>query len=291
MTDYAYVGKKGTGKSKHAVIRARDHYLKRGKTVATNLDLDLEKMFGPHSKKTYIRVPDKPSSFDLLAAGHGNPGSYDEDKNGAMILDEMGTWINTRSFNDKDRAGTLDFLAHARKHGWDCYYIMQDVLQVDKQLREAFIEQTCRHVRFDKVKIPFVGWILGGLFGERYAYCPRFHVAVTRMGTNPQDLVADRFMYRGQDIESCYDTRQIFEVNYPHGTLSALSPWHLKGRFLKPDIEPWWKRVFAKPKKTKLQPVTKPDPAYARVLAHCKTLPPAEALRIMARYSRSATHN
>ena len=292
MTDYAYVGKKGTGKSKHAVITMRERYFKRGRAVASNLDIDLKAMFGVQSKKTYVRVPDKPSELDLLAVGHGNPDSYDEEKNGALVLDELGTWMNSRSFADKSRAGTMDYLAHARKHGWDCYYIMQDINQVDKQLREAFIEQTVRHIRFDKVRIPFVGGLLSLLFGERAGYMPKFHVATSRLGTNPQDVVCDRAMFTGKDVEKCYDTRQIFEANYQHGAHSVLSPWHVEGRFLAAGQASWWSKfaaqLWAKPLAPSRQPLTQPDERYARVLAMAKTLPPAQAMQIMARYSRWA---
>lgn len=245
MTDYALTGKKGTGKSKHAVLLIRDRYLKNKRQVVTNLDLNLEPMFGPHSRATYVRVPDKPKSFDLLAAGHGNPGSYDEDLNGALVLDEMGTWLNTRTFADKDRAAVLDYFAHARKHGYDTWYIMQNVVQVDKQLRESFIEQTVRHTAFNRVKIPFFGWILGALFGEKAAFLPKFHAAVFRIGVNPQDMIANRAVFSGKDVEPCYDTRQVFMENYEHGTHSVLSPWHVKGRYL-PQPEPgFWASLFA----------------------------------------------
>lgn len=290
MTDYAFVGKKGTGKSKHAVLKARDRYLKKGRPVATNLDIDLVAMFGPRSRVTYIRVPDKPVEFDLLAAGHGNPDSYDEDFNGALILDELGTWFNARTFNDKGRAGALDYLAHARKHGWDCYYIMQDVAQVDKQLRESFIEQTVRHTRFDKVRVPFIGGALSLLFGEKVGYLPRFHAAVSRAGTSPQDLVCDRIFFKGVDIEKCYDTRQVFQQSYPHGTHSVLSPWHLQGRFMEPEPAGFWARLrawWAGPSKPlPRQPVTVPDPSYVRVLALVRRLPVESRIYWIARWLR-----
>lgn len=277
MTDYAFTGKKGTGKSKHAVLKARDRYLSKGRPVATNLDIDLSAMFGPRSRITYVRVPDKPCEFDLLAVGHGNPDSYDEDLNGALILDELGTWFNARTFNDKGRAGALDYLAHARKHGWDCFYIMQDIAQVDKQLRESFIEQTVRHTRFDKVRVPFVGGFLSLLFGEKVGYLPRFHAAVSRAGTSPQDLVCDRIFFKGRDIEKCYDTRQVFQQSYAHGTHSVLSPWHIEGRFMEPAAPTYWARLLAwwrSPSKPAPRvPVTVPDPAYARVLHLARSLP------------------
>lgn len=292
MTDFAFTGKKGTGKSKNAVRLARDRYFKKGRKVVSNLDIYLSPMLGPRSRATYVRVPDKPTAFDLLAAGHGNPDSYDEDKNGALILDEMGTWFNTRTFGDKGRADTLDYLAHARKHGFDCYYLMQSIVQVDKQLRESFVEQTVRHVRFDKVKWPFIGGLLGLLFGERAAYMPRFHLAVARIGFNPQDLVADRMTFTGKDIEPCYDTRQVFMVDYPHGTHSVLSPWHIEGRFLPPLKVPWWSAFFLGFRRSSHvagpRPVCKPlnpiDPRLARVVSLCRSLPPSQAIPILNRY-------
>lgn len=293
MTDYAMTGKKGTGKSKHTVLLARDRYLKKGRMLATNLDIDLKAMFGPRSRHTYIRVPDKPTAFDLEAAGHGNKGSKDEDTAGMLALDEMATWLNTRTFGDKDRAATLDYLAHARKHGWDCYYIMQNVVQVDKQLRESFIEQTVRHIRFDKVRWPFVGGILGALFGERWAYMPRFHAATARMGCNPQDLVCDRMTFVGKDIEACYDTQQVFRSDYPHGTHSVLSPWHVEGRYMPEAAVVGWRAVVAawcgrtkdKPRPLPAPITTVPAP-FVRALDMCRRLPPADRFRAAARINR-----
>lgn len=284
MTDYALTGKKGTGKSKHAVLLIRDRYLKKGRLVVTNLDLNLEPMLGPFSRACYVRVPDKPSAFSLLAAGHGNPGSYDEEKNGALVLDEMATWLNTRTFGDKDRQALLDYFAHARKHGFDTFYIMQNVVQVDKQLRESFIEQTVRHTAFSKVKIPFIGAILGALFGERAAYMPKFHSAVYRIGTNPQDLICNRTVYTGKDIEPCYDTRQVFLENYPHGTHSVLSPWHVKGRFLPAPKKGFFASLFA-PRVASPGAAGRPayvpvarDPVAARVATAARSLPASQRI-------------
>lgn len=296
MTDYALTGKKGTGKSKHAVIIIRDQYLKRARRVATNLDIDLLAMFGPMSRNTVVRVPDKPSSFDLMAIGHGNPESMDEDNNGALVLDEMGTWLNTRTFNDKDRAAVLDYFAHARKHGFDTWYIMQNVVQVDKQLRESFVEQTVRHTAFKKVRIPFVGGLLSTLFGERAGFMPNFHTAVFRIGVNPQDLVCNRATFTGKDVEKCYDTRQVFRSDYPHGTHSVLSPWHTTGRYMAPAklsgmsaLLAWLRAAVgpAKPRPARV-PLTKVDPGYARVVALCRALPPGDAVRVLSRYVKAA---
>lgn len=290
MTDYALIGKKGTGKSKNAVRIMREAF-REGRAVASNLDVFLEPMFGPFSRATYVRIPDKPCAFDLVAVGHGNPDSYDEEKNGVMVLDELGTWLNTRSFADKGRADVLDFMAHARKHGWDTYYIMQDVVQVDKQVRESFLEFTVRHVALKKVKIPFVGGILGALFGKRAAYLPAMHVAATRLGINPQALPTERVIFQGKDLEPCYDTRQVFRLDYPHGAHSVLSPWHVKGRFMEqPKKTGWaafWADLWAKPVRPAPRPPRVPaPPALARIVHLAKRLPPDEASRLVARACR-----
>lgn len=287
MTDFAFTGKKGTGKSKNAVRVARDTYFIEGRSVASNLDIYLEPMFGKHSKKTYVRIPDKPTEFDLLAAGHGNLDSYDEDKNGALILDELGTWMNTRTFADKQRAGTLNYLALARKYGWDCFYIMQNIVQVDKQLRESFIEFCVRHTRFDKVKIPFVGGLLCVLFGKKAGYMPRFHTAVTRLGCSPQDMRTDSVMFVGKDIEKCYDTRQVFTDNYPHGSHSVLSPWHVSGRFLPSDklstrqrLAAWLRQLVSGAALPSVKPLTRPEPFYADCVAMVQNIPIEHRARI-----------
>lgn len=287
MTDFAFTGKKGTGKSKNAVRVARDTYFLEGRSVATNLDIFLEPMFGVQSKITYVRIPDKPTEFDLLAVGHGNNNSYDEDKNGAMILDELGTWMNTRTFADKQRAGTLNYLALARKYGWDCIYIMQNIVQVDKQLRESFIEFCVRHTRFDKVKIPFVGGLLCVLFGKKAGYMPRFHTAVTRLGCSPMDMRTDSAMFRGKDIEKCYDTRQVFTDSYPHGTHSVLSPWHVSGRFLIPAKPPyferlglWLRQMVSGAPLVAAVAITRPEPDYADCVRMVRKLPAEHRARI-----------
>jgi len=208
-----------------------------------------------------------------------------------MPLDEMGTWLNTRSFADKDRAAVLDFFAHGRKMGWDIAYIMQSVEQVDKQVRASFIEFVVRHTRFDKVKIPFIGWLLCLLFGKKAGYFPKFHTAVTRLGINPQDLKTDSATYTGKNIEKCYDTLQVFDEQYPHGTYSVLSPWHVTGRYLKQPPAPWLHRFWdglrgVKPVILRPAELTKPAPAFYRVRELAMQLPPAQRIAVMNRYFR-----
>lgn len=234
MAVYAVQGKLGTGKSKFCVWMAKQAIF-YGRRVAGNLDINVEKL-NPKRPGRYVRIPDKPTAFDLDAIGHGNPDSYDESQNGVLILDELGTWLNARSFQDKGRADLLDWLIHARKKGWDVYLIVQDVVMIDKQVREALVEYSCNCIRMDKVKIPFIGWaiaqvgeMLGAVFEtnrfRKWGYLPFFHLVVARIGQGANSVIADRWTYMGKDLHDAYDTRQIFRSDYEHGAFSALPPW------------------------------------------------------------------
>lgn len=284
MAVYAVTGKLGTGKTKFSVWRAQSA-LKAGRRVASNVDLHLDVLAGPRAvAKSYVRIPDKPTAFDLEALGHGNPESYDEDRNGVMILDELGTWLNSRSFQDKGRAGLLDWLIHARKLGWDVYLVVQDAAMIDKQVRTALIEYEARCLRLDKVKLPLIGgWIndIAGVFrpggdGGRWGYLPRMHLVAARVGEGSNAVVAERWWYLGDWLHKAYDTRQVFRSDYEHGAFSQLHP----GKFVnQAEARAWWHRFMSarparpplKPKLPQVQDLARlpPDDAWraARVLA------------------------
>ena len=282
MAVYAVQGKLGTGKSKFCVWMAQQAIL-QGRRVAGNLDIN-QHLLTPSKPAGYIRIPDKPTAFDLDSVGHGNPGSYDETMNGVLILDELGTWLNSRSFQDKERAHLLDWLIHARKKGWDVYLIVQDVMMIDKQVREALVEYSCNCIRMDKVKIPFVGWI-GSIAmdvaqaitgnprtGIKWGYLPFFHLVTARVGSGTAAVVADRWTYIGKDLHACYDTRQIFRTDYEHGAYSYLPPWDLDRktsmllRLLATMFRPTPKPL-AKPKPRALELIQKlPNPDERMIL-------------------------
>lgn len=213
MAIFAVEGKLGTGKTKFCVWRAQTG-LREGLRIASNVDLDLGKLVPELQGAYYSRIPDKPTAEDLVAIGHGNPSSYDEEKNGLLILDELGSWLNTRTFQDKARMPVIDWLIHARKHGWHVFFICQDASMIDAQVRNALIEYSCRCRRLDKVKIPFFGDIFG-IFNKRWAYMPRMHLVAARIGDGANIIVAERWNFRGDDLHAAYDTRQVFTEKVP----------------------------------------------------------------------------
>lgn len=277
MAVYSVEGKLGTGKSKFCVWRAQEA-LRAGRRVASNVDLVLDKLC-PERRTTYVRLPDKPSADDLAAMGHGNPDSYDEDRNGVLILDELGTWLNARTFQDKQRAPMIDWLIHARKHGWDVYLIVQDAGMIDKQVREALIEHQVKCMRWNKVRIPLIGrWLQ--LIYRPLGYLPNFHTATARVGSGPTAVVSDRWTFVGRDLHAAYDTRQVFRTDYPHGPHSVLPPWGFdppKGWFARL----WeWAAVSAKPMP---RPAPKPK---RRVVQLLNVLPEHERVAAVNRWER-----
>lgn len=224
MSNYGITGKLGGGKSLVTVSRMIEA-LREDRVVATNLDLNLAPQFGRYSKKTYIRLPDKPTVHDLEVIDVANE-SYDESKNGILALDELGTWFDSRGWQDKSRKPMINWFLHMRKRGWDGYFIIQDIESLDTHARRNLIEMTAFCKRLDRIKLPIIGGFVQFLTGIRLTL-PRIHIAKVVYGTSETDLKVDRWTYTGTDLYSSYDTKQIFSEEYEHGTYSVLSPWHL----------------------------------------------------------------
>lgn len=229
MAVYFVTGKLGSGKSLSAVGRIRD-YINRRLPVASNLDIKVENFRRKQNRHVLIyRLPDRPTVDDLRAIGTGND-SYDEDKNGLLVLDECGTWFNPRNWQDKSRGPVIDWFLHARKLGWDVMFIVQDLSLVDKQAREALCEYTVQCRRLDRIRIPIIGGVLK-LFGIR-SMMPRLHLGRVIYGDSVANgIIADRWMVRGTTIYPLYDTKQIFSPMYDNGVYCMLTPWHLVGRY------------------------------------------------------------
>lgn len=212
MAVYFVTGKLGGGKSLVTVGKIKD-YILAGKPVATNLDLFLEYLIPKNiSKIQCYRVPDKPSLEDLKLLGYGNY-SADESKNGLLVLDELGTWLNARTYQDKGRQEIIDWLLHARKFGWDVMLIVQNVDLLDKQVRVALGEHTVVCRRTDRIPLPIVGWVFKLFTGFKIPL-PRVHVGSVFYGEGQGAIKIENWVYRGNDLFKGYDTKQIFKENY-----------------------------------------------------------------------------
>ena len=285
MPVYVVQGKLGTGKGKYCMLKM-DEALRDGRRVATNFDLFLDGLLPASSKVTAVRVPDKPTAQDLDDIGPGNPDdAFTEEKNGVLVLDELGSWLNSRGFQSPERTALLDWLIHARKKGWDVYLVVQNIDMIDKQVRVGLAEYQVRLIRADKIKIPMIGTFLG-----KKGRLPKFHIANVSL-TDVPGITIDREWFKGEYLHAGYDTLQIFRdwVRNPldprfkdeifAGPYTMLSAWHLKGRFEQPVAKKsLWVRLFGEPP---AKPAPKPR---LHAVALCSKLPPDEAWALARRY-------
>ncbi|ECH6756015.1 hypothetical protein FP263_26185, partial [Salmonella enterica subsp. enterica] len=81
-------------------------------------------------------LPAHPRPQDLQALGRGCPDE-EKEKFGAVFLDEAGTWLNSRTYGDKNRLALIDWFIHSRHLGWDVFIIVQNEEMIDKQIALA----------------------------------------------------------------------------------------------------------------------------------------------------------
>lgn len=231
---YFVTGKLGSGKTLTAVGKIREAFL-RGVPVATNLDINLKEMLGKSKKNTRLyRIPDKPVVEDLAILGSANK-TYDVTKDGLIVLDECGTWFNSRTWNDKNRQKLIDHLLHIRKLGWDVIFIVQDISIVDKQARLALAEHTVFCRRLDRMQVPILSTLVWFLtLGQGRLPFPKLHIGIVKYGDSQQSLTVDKWVFFGKDLYTAYDTKQMFRSNYEDGVYSVLPPYYTHGRYSVP---------------------------------------------------------
>jgi len=243
MAVYFITGKLGSGKSLVSVGKIFD-YLDAGKTVATNLDIYPDKYYLSPNKRSInlIRLPDHPDITDLDAIGRGRPpGCKDERLNSLLVLDECATWFNAQDWQNSKNKAIINWFLHARKLGWDILFIVQDIDLINGQARKGLAEHTAFCQRLDRIGLPFITPILGSL-GINIRL-PQVHLAGVYLGTSHQGVKTDTWLYRGKHLYKTYDTEQIFDPDYQHGTFCKLTPWHLRGRYLKPRTWRYYMRL------------------------------------------------
>lgn len=201
---YFITGSLGSGKTLAAITMVRD-YLQQGRRVATNVNLNLEYLCNDENKHSrVIRVPDAPEINDLRAIGFGSQESKDE-THGLLLLDELGTWFNSRDFASKGRLEVVKWMIHMRKRRWDVVFIVQDFSMVDKQARGNIAQYlvTCQNSK--------TMWLFKPL--------PKFHTATVRMTATK--MITDRWIYKGADVYNAYDTEQLFHTGGDDGIVDS----------------------------------------------------------------------
>ncbi len=209
MPGWIIQGVRGEGKSLAAVYKIRE-YLLQGRPVATNLDLYLDKLLPDDNKSLCYRLPDHPrlEDFQLLPPAF-DPKYKGEDHNGLLVLDELGTWLNSRNWTEKSRLKMLNWLFLSRKDHWDIVLLAQDYEMIDNQVRNTLCDYLVQASRLDRQKIPYISGIMKFLgFSGKMFQLHRYHVFY---GFNMQNDPDESWSFRGHDIWHGYDTNQRFK--------------------------------------------------------------------------------
>jgi hypothetical protein len=224
-------GKRGQGKTLYALERIR-RYMLAGRMVATNLDLNVDRIVSAFNTVRPYRLPDHPAEQDFIDLPLGNPDPTNDARNGLLVLDEASTFLNSRSW-DTDKKGRLKvigWLAQSRKFGWDLLMIAQHANMLDSQIRESLFEHFGVCVNLQGLMIPFITKFTGGVI--RF---PKVHRVTIRLGFHPKAPLVEHDFFRGSDLFNCYDTLQVINpaVGVPSGSAYCyLSAFDLRGKFM-----------------------------------------------------------
>lgn len=224
-------GKRGAGKSITA-CRLMAEYVRQGRPVATNMDIRLDVMARPWSRLVCWRLPDFPTAadFEMLPPGNDNP--TDEARNGLIVLDEVGTFLNSRDWQAKERRDVISWLLHSRKFGWDLILIAQHPRLVDAQIRDALCDVHASAKRADKLTVPVIGAAAKFITGKPLKL-PRAHVVTFRYGFLPAAPVMHVLWFSGSEYGRMYDSLQKISADGQQGVSSYLPAWHLRGRHMR----------------------------------------------------------
>lgn len=214
-------GQPGTGKSTLATGMILDSLRDRRKVVANFAVDPAPAAMRPSSiiSNGYVEVlPARPTFEQLASIGYGWTDRKDygrEDRSGLLVMDEIGGWINSRSWADKDRQKIIDWFLHSRKRGWDIVFIAQHPNLIDKQIREAVVEAYARIRRTDRMTLPMTNIKL-----------PRMHIAIARYGLDQNAPRLQTWMYRGTTEHKCFSSYALFDADQDtiEGTYCTLPP-------------------------------------------------------------------
>lgn len=194
-----------TGKSVFALGMIQE-YLHQGRHIVCNFPLNYDAVQSTYGKKyksakiTICSPRPEPSELFSLGAGYHDDHPDVEEMGGLLVIDEAGTWINSRTWNDKHRSEITRWFTLSGKLGWDVLLLVQDPNLLDKQIRDAGIEIFGRVMRTDRVRVPILGIKL-----------PRVHIATFRYGMDANAIKCFSKMYRGNGIYKYFDTHFMFD--------------------------------------------------------------------------------
>lgn len=211
-------------------------YLLEGRKVATNLDIFPEHMLGIDKKHTELyRLPDIPTVDDLKALPLGYEGDeIDESRNGLLVLDECGIFLNSREWNAPGRKEVNAYFKLLRKLRWDAIFLIQDIENLDADARRTIAEHVVYCRRMDRMRIPFISAAVKAITTYDLPL-PRVHIGIVKYGTEQSSMKVDQWNYYGDRLYQAYDTEQIFDpdinIGGYDGLTTILPTYYTHGRY------------------------------------------------------------
>lgn len=174
-----FTGRPGNGKSYH-IARETYKYLRRGKTVISNVNMDVSNIKSKKRKPlghfiyltdAQIGAWDNKNGSDFINGLEGFACNFHQKKKGYMkehqtlvIIDEcqQPNILNCRTYNAPNRVSINNFLQIHRHYGFDIILATQHTSFVDKQARNLIqCEEEHRKLSTFKTFGKILTWILG----------------------------------------------------------------------------------------------------------------------------------
>jgi len=220
MAAFVVTGELGTGKTIHAVAKIRDA-LQRGLPVATNIDLNVERLVGPEKVCELTRLPDWPTVEAFRELGDAPRATKDQKTHGWIVLDEAAVFLNSREWAGsadmskeekqaaaKARSELITWLRHARKHRWHLIILSQDLESLDAQVRRSLAQFVVQCKRLDSYTVPFLS-TLTKMLGFGAVRMPQVHLGLVRLGSRLGGPPVDKWwLPDARSLHGAYDTEQ-----------------------------------------------------------------------------------
>ena len=174
-----FTGRPGNGKSYH-IARETVRYLRKGKTVFSNVNIDVSKIKSKKSKPlgqfiyltdAQIGAWDDKNGSNFINGLQGFACNFHQQKNGYMkehqslvIIDEcqQPNVLNCRTYNAPNRVSMNNFLQIHRHYGFDIILATQHTTFIDKQARNLIqCEEEHRKLSMFKKFGKILTWIVG----------------------------------------------------------------------------------------------------------------------------------
>ena len=192
-----YTGTPGSGKTLHAVSRARWH-VRRRKPVISNVALALDADYFTYRDNKSL-TPQYLRDFSE-SYFHGEPPREDEI---LLIVDEAQLLFNSRNWDDANRMKFLEFLSQHRHLGYEIILIAQSDAMSDKQFR-ALVEYEVKHHKL--CRFSWLGKLLS-FFG----LIP-LHIANTFLYSAKNMRIGSDMYLCTKSLRGLYDTYAMLET-------------------------------------------------------------------------------